>query len=390
MPARVSMGCLFRLAEIGFDDGGIGANGGGQPFRDLAPEIEHGDPVADLHDDAHIMLDEEDRDPLLVADLAQEPGELGRFPGVEAGRRLIEAEKHRPGRERPGDLEPALRAIGKASRRLIGAWKKLHQIEEEGGLLDRLALGRAMRGKPEEPAQRIEARPHQGVMLRHHHVFKHTHAGEEPRILKGAGDPRFSCHAKPVEPLEQEIPGLAPQGEPAAFRAVETRQTIEHRGLAGPIGADERGDMVALGAEGEIIDRGQTAKAHGEMLDLEKRCLAHDASLSRIEGWRRVKSPRGRQIMIATMDAPKSSMRNCARSRAASWVTTRRVAASTIPAWLPSPPSTTIARMIADSEKVKLSGVIDPCLVAKKAPASPPKAAPTAKAESLTVVGLMP
>ena len=40
--------------------------------------------------------------------------------------------------------------------------------------------------------------------------------------------------------------------------------------------------------------------------------------------------------------------------------------------------------------KVKLSGLMKPCRVAKKQPAKPPNIAPMAKAESLTLVGLMP
>ena len=65
-------------------------------------------------------------------------------------------------------------------------------------------------------------------------------------------------------------------------------------------------------------------------------------------------------------------------------------AASTTPIWLPMPPSTTIARMIADSMKVKLSGLMKPCRVAKNEPAKPPNIAPIAKAVSLVLVGLMP
>ena len=47
------------------------------------------------------------------------------------------------------------------------------------------------------------------------------------------------------------------------------------------------------------------------------------------------------------------------------------MAASTTPIWLPMPPSTTIARMIADSMKVKLSGLMKPCRAAKNEPAKP-------------------
>ncbi len=41
-------------------------------------------------------------------------------------------------------------------------------------------------------------------------------------------------------------------------------------------------------------------------------------------------------------------------------------AAMTTPIWLPMPPSTTMARMMADSMKVKLSGLMKPWRVAKK------------------------
>ena len=40
--------------------------------------------------------------------------------------------------------------------------------------------------------------------------------------------------------------------------------------------------------------------------------------------------------------------------------------------------------------KVKLSGLMKPCRVAKKLPAKPPNMAPMAKAESLVMVVLMP
>ena len=40
--------------------------------------------------------------------------------------------------------------------------------------------------------------------------------------------------------------------------------------------------------------------------------------------------------------------------------------------------------------KVKLSGLMKPCRVAKKQPAKPPNIAPSAKAVSLVLVGLMP
>ena len=56
----------------------------------------------------------------------------------------------------------------------------------------------------------------------------------------------------------------------------------------------------------------------------------------------------------------------------------------------PMPPSTTMARMIADSRKTKDSGLTKPWRAAKKEPAKPPNIAPIAKAVSLVLVVLMP
>src|SRR6185312_15945536 len=92
------------------------------------------------------------------------------------------------------------------------------------------------------------------------------------------------------------------------------------------------------------------------------------------------RSPRGRHTMIATIEAPNSSMRNCANSRPNSGKVTRMVAASTTPSWLPIPPRTTIAITVADSWKLKLSGLTKDWCAPKNAPANPASIAPIAKA----------
>ncbi len=65
-------------------------------------------------------------------------------------------------------------------------------------------------------------------------------------------------------------------------------------------------------------------------------------------------------------------------------------AAIAMPVSDPIPPSTTMARMTADSRKTNDSGLTKPCRAAKKEPAKPPNMAPIAKAVSLVLVVLMP
>ena len=61
------------------------------------------------------------------------------------------------------------------------------------------------------------------------------------------------------------------------------------------------------------------------------------------------------------------------------------MAAMATPIWLPMPPRTTIARIIALSMKVKDFGLMKPCRAAKNAPAKPPNTAPMRERRQLGV-----
>src|SRR5208282_4463699 len=106
-------------------------------------------------------------------------------------------------------------------------------------------------------------------------------------------------------------------------RPVEAGQAVEHRGLAGAVGADDGGDVAPIGGEGHVVHRLDAAEMHRQALHVEQRRFgsvgrfAHDAplGLSRIEGARLARMPRGRQIMMPTIAAPNSSMRNWSNSR---------------------------------------------------------------------------
>ncbi len=63
-------------------------------------------------------------------------------------------------------------------------------------------------------------------------------------------------------------------------------------------------------------------------------------------------------------------------------------AAMATPIWLPMPPSTTMARIIADSMKVKHSGEMKPWRAAKNEPAKPPNIAPMRERGELGVGGV--
>jgi hypothetical protein len=122
-----------------------------------------------------------------------------------------------------------------------------------------------MRG--EHADQRIAGRDHQGIVLRHQHVLEHRHAGEQADVLERARDARLLRHQIVRHALEQEQRSvLAAQAARAAVgqrvdlvqiaprrararcalgRLVEAGDAVEHRGLAGAVRADQRGDVAA-------------------------------------------------------------------------------------------------------------------------------------------------
>src|SRR5688572_10499417 len=114
------------------------------------------------------------------------------------------------------------------------------------------------------------------------------------------------------------------EGDHPFRRQVKPGDAVEDGGLAGAVRADQSGDILASGFEGHIVDGDETAKTHGQMLDLEDWVLLpglHERPhfgrklkpplvlSSRIDGVREETIPRGRQIMMATMARPNRSMR---------------------------------------------------------------------------------
>src|SRR5690606_31024954 len=116
-------------------------------------------------------------------------------------------------------------------------------------------------------------------------------------------------------------------------------------------------DFIALHVELDLVDRKQTAEPHRKARYL-KQYLAHtfNSTCGRLTGSR----PCGRHIIIKTITKPKINMRYSANSRAISGTTVSTMAARMTPTCDPMPPSTTMARISADSMKVKDSGLTSP------------------------------
>ena len=133
-----AIGSALLLAQVGFDDLGIVADLIRGALGDDTAEIQHRDALADAHDQAHVMLDQQHSDVELIADAADGLGQLSGFRGVHTRGRLIQQQQLGAGGQRTHDLQTALCAIGQAAGlrtiNKMGLDAALKQAAEKGYL----------------------------------------------------------------------------------------------------------------------------------------------------------------------------------------------------------------------------------------------------------------
>ena len=162
-------------------------------------------------------------------------------------------------------------------------------------------------------------------------------------------------------------PCVAVEGQPADGRLVEAGQAVEDGGLAGAVRADDRGDLALARSKDRSLMATRPPKRMVRCSTSSSGAARHplgpppgragprhgqaDGGLATAE--QAARPPDHDRHHGRTEQPASGTPRARAPSRAA-----RRapMAASTTPIWLPMPPSTTMARMMALSMKVKLSG----------------------------------
>src|SRR5512143_2563365 len=94
----------LRLAEIGLDDLRIALDLLRRAFGDLFAVIQHDDPVRYGHDHLHVVFDDYDGNPLLLA-LPDDSDGLVELRSIQTGAGFVQEEKFWPRGARPRDLE---------------------------------------------------------------------------------------------------------------------------------------------------------------------------------------------------------------------------------------------------------------------------------------------
>jgi hypothetical protein len=140
-------------AEVGFDHGGVLTDGFRRALGDFFTVVEHSDPLADTHHDAHGVFNEKDGEIELAVDALDEGYELDFLLWIQTGGGFVEQEQARAGGEGAHDFEAALFAVGQAAG---GGVAEAGQVEEREQLIGAGGDGGLALAKSAEAKQSVE------------------------------------------------------------------------------------------------------------------------------------------------------------------------------------------------------------------------------------------
>src|SRR2546428_1814076 len=99
------------LAEICLDDARVRPHIVGRALGDLLAHVEHRDTVGDVHDHAHVVLDQDHGDAPLLVDVEDDARHVLFFLVIAPAHRLVEEQDLRVERHRPSQLAALLQAV---------------------------------------------------------------------------------------------------------------------------------------------------------------------------------------------------------------------------------------------------------------------------------------
>ena len=232
--------------------------------------IEHDDRIAQPHDEIHVVLDEQERQPARVQ-LPDALLDLLDEQWIDAGGRLVEEYEPRVGHQHGRELEQLLLSVREVAGTLVREPREpelLQQLERAHVLL---------------LAHRTPERRAPGLLERSDHVLHERQVGEDARLLERAREAAAGERHR-IGPADAR----AGEADRPCVRPQVARDQVERRRLAGSVRADERGHRALGHDERAVADGSDAAEALRQAIDLEQR-RAHACASSRTTGSRCVR-----------------------------------------------------------------------------------------------------
>jgi len=223
-----------------------------RPLGDRPAEIQRVNPVRNVHDQVHVVLDQQNGDPEFVADVEDETGDVLRLFLVHPGDDLVEQNDLRIGGERAGEFDPLLLAVGQRPDDLVADVLDLQELDD---FLRALAGEHLLAARAAEVKHRFQDTGLQTPVLAHQNVVHDRSVLEQCEVLEGASDAEAHIivrgDARHVAPVDEYPSGTGRQ---------HPRDQVEERRLAGAVRADDRNDLAVVHRERDIVDRLDAAK----------------------------------------------------------------------------------------------------------------------------------
>jgi len=205
------------------------------------------------------VLDQQHGNAVLAAQLVDQALQVLFLLRVQAGGGFVKHEHARLGDHAARDLQAALVAVGQVAGLAVDELAQAHHVQPVQGALDLFLFAAAVARRVEQARQQVDAR---AAVLCHQQVFQHRHGLEQAHVLEGAHHAVVG-HVVAAAPLD----GAAVQRDGAAAGLVETADAVEHRGLAGAVGADDGKHFLRTHVEARVVHGQQAAEAHAQVFD---------------------------------------------------------------------------------------------------------------------------
>src|SRR5829696_3146983 len=258
--SRGMFSARLRGAEVSLNDPGVLPHVLRGPLGDLLPVVEHRHPVGDAHDDAHLVLYEEDGDAALFPEALDQAGQPRGLLGVHAGRGLVEQQQRGVGGQRPRYLQAPLVTVGE----VLGERLPLADADEVEELRGALAGLPVLAAGPWQAEDRTEDAALEAGVHACEHVLPGAHGVEEPDVLEGTPDAQLRPLVRP------ELRYVtAPEDEGPRRGLIQPADHVEEGGLARAVGPDQADDPTLGDVEADLADGDEPAEDLGDSSRLQ-------------------------------------------------------------------------------------------------------------------------
>ena len=264
---------LFLFAQVGGNNLGVVLDFFRRALGDLLAEVQHHNPVGDVHHHPHVVLHQDDTahavpqhrrirvgDALAFEDIDDKAGDVLFFFQVHAGHRLIQQQDFRFQRQSPPQLHALAHAVGQRADRVLADRLYFQEIDD---VFHGLAVLDFFFMRPAEVQSAGEdVLLHQHVPGRHD-VIQRAQAGVQLDVLEGAGQSQpggfIRADAGNAFTIKSNF---------AVLRFVKTVDAVQQAGLAGAVRPDDSQNFFIPDIDIDIGQRLNPAERQGKILDL--------------------------------------------------------------------------------------------------------------------------